>query len=111
MTLQADKKQEQEPSVPCPRCGYALQSGMVKTAIWRAERLVVVENIPAQVCNGCTEQYYDDATTDALRRLTTEDFASAKPTREVVVPIYSLKERILRPKPPSDDDDDFEFDY
>jgi len=108
MTLQADKKHE--PLVPCPRCGQPLQAGKVKTAIWREERLVVVEDIPAQVCNTCMEQYYDDATTEALRRLTSEDFASAQPTREVVVPIYSLEERILRPRPPSDDDE-FEFDF
>jgi len=109
MTIQAEKKPA--PSVPCPRCGQPLQEGKVKTAIWREERLVVVEDIPAQVCHACMEQYYDDATTDALRRLTSEDFATAQPAREVVVPIYSLEGRILRPKPPPDDDDDFVFEY
>ena len=91
------------PVVPCPRCGQALRSDVVKTAIWREDRLFVVEDIPAQVCDSCMEQYYDEATTEALRRLTGEGFASATATREVVVPIYSLESRILRATPRSAD--------
>jgi YgiT-type zinc finger domain-containing protein len=91
------------PVVPCPRCGHALRPDVVKTAIWRGDRLFVVEDIPAQVCDSCMEQYYDEATTEALRRLTGEDFASATATREVVVPIYSLEGRILRGTPSPDD--------
>lgn len=82
--------------VACPRCGAAMRSDMVRTAIWMQERLVVVEDIPAQVCDACLEQFYDDDTTDALRRLTEEAFASATPKREVVVPIFSLEGRIVR---------------
>jgi len=75
----------------------------VKTAIWRGERLIVVEDIPAQVCGTCMEQFYDDETTDVLRRLTEEDFASIEPKREAVVPIYSLEGRIIR-RPPSEEE-------
>lgn len=68
----------------------------VKTAIWREERLFVVEDIPAQVCGSCMEQFYDDETTDVLRRLTEEGFSSVEPQREIVVPIFSLEGRIVR---------------
>jgi YgiT-type zinc finger domain-containing protein len=64
----------------------------VKTAIWRDDRLFVVEDIPARVCGGCMEQFYDEETTDRLRRMTEEGFASVVPKREVVVPIFSLEE-------------------
>jgi len=84
------------PLLPCPRCGQTLRPDTVKTAIWRDDRLFVVEDIPAQVCDSCMEQFYDDATTEALRRLAGEDFSTATPTREVVVPIFSLEGRILR---------------
>jgi YgiT-type zinc finger domain-containing protein len=73
-----------------------MRADTVKTAIWLKERLIVVEDIPAQVCDACMEQFYDDDTTDALRRLTEEGFASATPTRELVVPIFSLQGRITR---------------
>jgi YgiT-type zinc finger domain-containing protein len=73
-----------------------MRADTVRTAIWRGDRLSIVEDIPAQVCDGCLEQFYDEDTTDALRRLTENAFASAAPVREIVVPVYSLEGRILR---------------
>lgn len=70
-----------------------MRPAVVRTAIWRGERMFVVEDIPAQVCDDCVEQFYDEETTDVLRRLTEEGFASATPRREMVVPIYSLEDR------------------
>ena len=84
------------PPVPCPRCGQAMRPATVKTAIWREDRLFVVEDIPAQVCDSCMEQFYDEETTDALRRLTEEGFSSVEPSREILVPIFSLEGRIRR---------------
>jgi YgiT-type zinc finger domain-containing protein len=80
----------------CPRCGGVAQLATVKTAIWRGDRLFVVEDIPAQVCNTCMEQFYDEDTSDALRRLTEEDFASVQPRKEILVPIYTLDGQIRR---------------
>lgn len=68
----------------------------VRTAIWREDQLIVVEDIPAQVCDACMEQFYDDDTAEALRRLTAEGFASATAKREVLVPVFSLEGRIVR---------------
>jgi len=80
-----------------------MRADTVRTAIWMQERLVVVEDIPAHVCDACMEQFYDDDTTDALRRLTEEGFASATPKRELLVPIFSLEGRIIRPARSEDD--------
>jgi YgiT-type zinc finger domain-containing protein len=71
-----------------------MRPATVKTAIWRDDRLFVVEDIPAQVCDSCMDQFYDDDTTETLRRLTEQGFSSIQPEREVVVPIFSLKGRI-----------------
>jgi len=101
--MTAETPQAPSPAPPCPRCGAAMRADTVRTAIWIQERLVVVEDIPAQVCDACMEQFYDDDTTDALRRLTEEGFASATPKREVVVPIFSLEGRIIRPVPSEED--------
>jgi YgiT-type zinc finger domain-containing protein len=99
---------ESGPSPPCPRCGHGLRPATVKTAIWRDERLFVVEDIPALVCDGCAEQFYDEPTTEALRRLAAEEFSSAIATREILVPVFSLEGRILRG---SSSADDVETDY
>ena len=81
----------------CPKCGQAMHPAMVRTAIWREDRLFVVEDIPAQVCGQCVEQFYDEDTTDALRQLMEE--GAAEPKREVLVPVYSLEGRIRRRAP------------
>jgi len=82
--------------VSCPRCSQPMRSATVKTAIWRGDRLFLVEDIPAQVCDSCMEQFYDEETTEALRRLTEEDFSSVKAKREILVPIFSLEGRIRK---------------
>lgn len=87
----------------CPRCGGAMHPAAVKTAIWRGDRLFVVEDIPAQVCDSCMEQFYDEETAETLRRLTEEGFASVEPKKEIVVPIFSLEGRIRRREWPEDD--------
>ena len=88
-------EENQESGVPaCPRCGQAMHPAMVKTAIWRADRLHVVEDIPSQVCEPCAEQFYDDDVTDALRLLLEDE--STVPQRELQVPVYSLEGRIRR---------------
>ena len=75
---------------PCPRCEQLLRPARVKTAIWQGERLFVVEDVPAQVCDNCMEQYYDEQVTDTLRRLTEEGFPSINVKREILVPVFSL---------------------
>lgn len=80
--------------VPCPRCGTGMRTGKTKTVVWVEDRLFIVEDIPAQVCDSCVEQYYDEETTDAIRRLTEDGFPSAELKREILVPIYSLDKRM-----------------
>lgn len=87
--------------VPCPRCSQPMRSASVKTVIWQGDQLFVVEDIPAQVCGSCMEQYYDENVTDALRRLTEDKFPAEEIKREVMVPFFSLEGRIqIRNAPP-----------
>ncbi len=82
--------------VPCPRCGTGMRPGETKTVVWMEDRLFIVEDVPAQVCDSCVEQFYDEETTDAIRRLTEEGFPASELKREVLVPIYSLHKRMHR---------------
>lgn len=66
----------------------------VRTVFWQGARPVIVEDIPAHVCRECVEQYYDDAVSDALRRLAEEGFPSALAVREERVPVFTLEGRI-----------------
>lgn len=93
-----------EEVVSCPKCDQAMRPATVKTAIWRDDRLFVVEDIPAQVCDSCMDQFYDDDTTETLRRLTEQGFSSIQPEREALVPIFSLKGRIRKRAPSASDE-------
>lgn len=98
------------PPVPCPRCSRPMRSATVKSAIWRDDRLFLVEDIPAQVCDSCIEQFYDQETSDALRRLTEDGFSSVEPKREILVPIFSLEGRI-RKRTSSESEEEVYVDY
>ena len=98
MTL-GEGNENRRPPQACPRCGQSMHEAAVKTAIWREERMFVVEDIPAQFCDSCMEQFYDEDTTEALRRLTEESFASLQPKREILVPVFSLEGLIRRAAP------------
>jgi YgiT-type zinc finger domain-containing protein len=96
-------KDTEQPAAPCPRCGGALAATTVRTTIWQGDRVAIVEDIPAHVCEACLEQFYDDAVSEALRRLSEEGFPAAKADREITVPVFSLTGRI-QPRPVLRDD-------
>lgn len=87
----------------CPRCGETMHFETVRSAIWRDDSLVVVEDIPAAVCSACVEQYYDEPTTDALRQLTEQGFPPSEATKQTTVPVFSLRGRIRAVPPPDPD--------
>jgi YgiT-type zinc finger domain-containing protein len=92
-----------KPAGACPRCSGALSATTVRTTIWQGDRVAIVEDIPAHVCGECLEQFYDDAVSEALRRLAEDGFPAAQADREITVPVFSLNGRILtRPVLPDD---------
>ncbi len=102
-TLMTENAPAPIPPVVCPRCEHTMRRAVVSTAIWRGGRLFVIEDIPAEICDSCMEQFYDEDTTEALRRLA-EDFSAVEPRREILVPVYSLDGRIVRAAPPHPED-------
>ena len=90
-------------SFPCQRCERLTRAAIVRTNIWLGERLVVVEDIPAQLCEQCGEQYYDEMTSEALRALVLDDLDSVEPKRVMEVNVYSMEGRIPEPPPEVDE--------
>ena len=64
--------------------------GLMKFTITHEERrginLFLFENVPAQVCAGCGEIWFDEATLQQIDRLIKE----GEPTRKVKTPIYDF---------------------
>lgn len=75
----------------------------MRTAIWQGERVAIVEDIPAHVCQACSEQCYDGPVSDALRRLAEAGFPPDEAQAKITVPVFSLDGRIRRPAVISED--------
>lgn len=79
----------------CPQCGSTrLRESLVKSAFWQDERLVVVDNIPAVVCEACGERFYDDATVTALDLMQGDGFPVSEAVSHMHVPVFSFSHRI-----------------
>ncbi len=77
-----------EPADRCDRCGGGLRSGTTTLEIWRGEELVVVRDVPADVCEQCGEAYISPEVSDELDVLLSEP---GPPERILSVPAYSAK--------------------
>lgn len=81
---------ETESRGACDACGLPTRPDNIALTLWTAEGLVVVEDVPAEVCEACSEHYYDDDTQSDLRRLASGGFATKDAVRTMSVPVYSL---------------------
>ncbi|MDW7712001.1 MAG: type II toxin-antitoxin system MqsA family antitoxin [Deferrisomatales bacterium] len=88
------------PEAPVPRCGNCgseqVCSTTVRSAFWHGDRLVVVEDVPALVCDACHEQFYDDGTVVVLDLLQGDGFPPEQARRELRVPVFSFEDRARR---------------
>ena len=67
--------------------------------------MIVVEDIPAQMCEQCKGQFFDTPTQVALRTLI-EHPESATPKRVMEVRVYSLEGRIREAPPPPPEEEE-----
>jgi YgiT-type zinc finger domain-containing protein len=80
----------------CPQCGSTrLRQDLVKSAIWQGERLVVVEGIPALLCEACGERLYDDETVTQLDLLQGDGFPEDGVGRFLRVPVIPFAVRFV----------------
>jgi YgiT-type zinc finger domain-containing protein len=95
MTLDHEASAETSPDQPaCSVCGgTALHQDDVSTAIWLGKRLVVVEDIPALICNNCQERFFDDGTAMILDFLRGDGFRKEDASGEIRVPVFSFRDR------------------
>lgn len=78
--------------VVCQVCNRGtLGSAEVNTAIWHGDKLVVVEDVPAFVCNNCGEQYYEDETAMVLDMMRGDGFDPEQAARSMNVPVFGFR--------------------
>ncbi|MBM4017264.1 MAG: YgiT-type zinc finger protein [Planctomycetes bacterium] len=79
---------EARPVFPCACCGAETRQDSVKAAFCGPQGWVVVEDVPARVCPGCGEQFYDDRTAQRIEAIVSGQ--AAAPARQIMVPVFSL---------------------
>lgn len=74
-------------SYKCPLCGGKVVEKRIKLDLWIKGKLIVIEGVPADVCDLCGEQAFSPATSKKIDRLLKR---AGKPKAEAVVPIFSF---------------------
>ncbi|MBM3942164.1 MAG: type II toxin-antitoxin system MqsA family antitoxin [SAR202 cluster bacterium] len=71
----------------CYLCGGKTELKTVTAENWWGEKLILVENVPAWVCQDCGEQYFDAGVCQQLDQLRQSPPATRRTVR---VPVYSF---------------------
>ena len=71
----------------CSNCKGTLEEQLTTYTQWYEERLVVIENVPAWVCEQCGETYFDPEIVDRVQQLI---WSEAEPVRVVETDVYDL---------------------
>ena len=72
----------------CDRCGGELGPGTTTLEIWRGEQLIVIRDLPADVCQQCNEAYLSPGVSERLDHFL-EKYHRHRPERYLAVPQYS----------------------
>lgn len=71
----------------CHLCGGSTEQQRVTAENWWGDRLALVENVPAWVCNDCGEKYFDAQICEQLDQLRRQPPPA---DRTLEVPVYNF---------------------
>jgi len=71
----------------CDLCGGELKPGKTTLEIWRGEELLVIKDVPADVCQQCNEAYISANVSERLDYFLSE-YHRHRPERYLAVPQY-----------------------
>lgn len=72
----------------CKYCKYDTHEEVIKAAFWMDNGLIVIEGIPARLCKGCGEQFFDEQITRRIQELLKNP--TTEPERLIRVSVYDL---------------------
>ena len=82
-----------EVAARCDLCGGELKPGKTTLEIWRGEELLVISDVPADVCQQCDEAYISAHVSERLDYFL-EEHHRHRPERYLAVPQYSAVQAI-----------------
>jgi YgiT-type zinc finger domain-containing protein len=84
----AKGKKMKEMADQCDLCSGELKPGKTVLEIWRGEDLIVIRDVPADVCQQCHEAYISAQVSERLDHFLKEHHQH-RPERYLAVPQYS----------------------
>ena len=87
------RRHEDAPSravLRCKYCGFGTYEDVIKAALWTDGGLVVIEDIPARLCEGCGEQFFEEKVTQSIEKVLA--CLAAKAKQRIRVPVYSMSQ-------------------
>ncbi|WP_456473683.1 type II toxin-antitoxin system MqsA family antitoxin [Candidatus Pyrohabitans sp.] len=73
----------------CAICGGRLKEDRVKVELWVKDELIVIEDVPARVCEACGEKYFSAEVSKTIDYLIS---ARPKAKKRLDVPVFTFKE-------------------
>lgn len=64
-----DCLQETKMTPQCPVCGGQLKKDMIQEDVWVEGKLLVIDNLPAKVCQHCGESIVDYNTMEKIEKI------------------------------------------
>ena len=77
----------------CDLCGGEFRPGATTLEIWRGDELMVIKDVPADVCQQCHEAYLSPEISERLDEFLAEHHRH-RPERYIPVPQYSAAQAI-----------------
>jgi YgiT-type zinc finger domain-containing protein len=79
---------QSQAALRCKYCGCDANEDVIKAAFWTETGIIVIEDIPVRLCEGCGEQFFEEEITQGIQEVIT--YPPAKAKRRIRVPVYSL---------------------
>ena len=77
----------------CDLCGGELSTGTTSLEIWHGEELIVLKDIPADVCQQCGETYLSAHVSEKIDQFL-EEYRQYRPKRYIPVPEFTAAQAI-----------------
>jgi YgiT-type zinc finger domain-containing protein len=74
--------------VRCPFCGAPTHEDVGTMTLSVAGEIIIIEDVPARICNGCMEQFYGEDALHRVERLRAGKFQGQQAVRVVTVPVF-----------------------
>ena len=71
----------------CDICAGTRAFSLITYTIFYHDKPVIIENVPAEVCQQCGEQFFEPETVEQLQKIV---WSKKKPKRTIKTPVYDL---------------------